>query len=111
MPFVTAAEVLAHVGIKSPQQSEIDWATAVAAAVDSAVDTRLNGAVIVDPSGAYDELHLAALVASGEAYKRREAPFGSTGFSDMEEATRLAKDYLAPVGPMIDRYGNGPGIG
>jgi hypothetical protein len=51
-------------------------------------------------------------MAGGEAYKRREAPFGVTGYNDMEgNAIRLARDYLEGVKPVIDRYGNGPGIG
>jgi len=111
MPFVTAADVLTYVGVKNASQGETDWATAVAAAVESGITTRLNGAVIADPSGALDELHLAAVYAAGEAYKRREAPFGQTGFSDSESAGMLARDYLAQVAPQVDRYGNGPGIG
>ena len=108
--FVLPADVLTYAGVKNPSQAETDWATKVAAAVESGIITRLNGVVIVEPSGAWDELHVAATFAAGEAYKRREAPFGQTGFTD-NDAVRLARDYLAQVGPQIDRYGNGPGIG
>jgi hypothetical protein len=109
--FVTAADVIAYVGVKTPSQAETDWAETVAAAVESGVNVRLNGAVIVDPSPAMDELHLVAVYAAGEAYKRKEVPFGGSGFADTQSANELARDYLASVAPQIDRYGNGPGIG
>jgi len=109
--FVTPEDVIAYVGVKTPSQADTDWATLVASAVDSGITVRLNGAVIIDPSPAMDELHLAATFAAGEAYKRREVAFGGTGFADIEAASALARDYLSAVAPQIDRYGNGPGIG
>lgn len=107
--FVEADEIIAYVGVKTPGQNEQDWAQACADAVNDGIAIRLNGAPVVDPPP--PELHTAAIMAGGEAYKRREAPFGVTGFSDAEGAIRLAKDYLEGIRPMIDRYGNGPGIG
>jgi hypothetical protein len=78
----------------------------------SGLTTRLNGAVIESPSGAEDELNVALLLAGAEGYKRREATFGLTGFADLEgNAIRVARDYLAGMQPLVDRYGNGPGIG
>lgn len=108
--FVTAQEVLAYVGVKTPTEAETEWATLCANAVNDGIIIRLNGAFITDPPP--DELKAAARMAAGEAYKRREAPFGGTAFSTEDQtAIRLARDYLAAVGPQIDRYGNGPGIG
>ena len=108
--FVTGAEVLVYVGVKSPSAPETEWADLVADAVNTGILIRLNGAVITDPPPA--ELKTAAMMAAGEAYKRRETPFGVTGFSDVEgQAIRLARDYLDGVKPEIDRYGAGPGIG
>jgi len=107
--FTDAGKVLAYVGVKTPSEAETAWATACANAVNDGVMMRLNGAIIIDPPPA--ELQQAATYAGGEAYKRREAPFGVTSFSDVEGAVRLARDYLDGVKPIIDRYGNGPGIG
>lgn len=109
MPLVTADDVIAYVGVKTPSQAETDWATACAAAVDEGIVVRLNGAALADPPPS--ELHLAAVMAAGEAYKRREVPFGVAGWNDQEGAIRLARDYLEGVKPQLDRYGAGPGIG
>lgn len=112
MEFVTAAEVLEYAGVKAPTDAETAWAETVAKAVNSGIEVRLNGSEVIFPSPAADELHLAAVYAGGEAYKRREAPFGVTGFEDLEgRAIRLARDYLEGSKPLIDRYGAGPGIG
>ena len=76
--YVTAAQVLAFVGIEgTPSDAETEWATACAAAVESAIVERLGGAEIADPSAALDELSVAARIAAGEAYKRKEATFGA----------------------------------
>lgn len=107
--FVEATEILTYVGVKSPTDAETEWAQVCADAVNDGITVRLNGAVITNPVP--HELHTAAIMAGGETYKRREAPFGVTGFADSEGAIRLARDYLEGVKPMIDRYGNGPGIG
>lgn len=110
MEFVTAAEILEYAGVKSPTDSESAWAETVAKAVNDGIIVRLNGASVLNPAAS--ELHLAAVYAGGEAYKRREAPFGVTGFEDMEgRAIRLARDYLEGAKPIIDRYSAGPGIG
>lgn len=108
--FVEPEEILAYVGIKTPTDEETAWADACAKAVNDGIVLRLNGATITDPPP--HELTTAALMAGGEAFKRREAPFGITGFNDIEgNAIRLARDYLDGVKPVIDRYGAGPGIG
>lgn len=111
MIYVTAAQVLSGVGNGAPSSDETEWATACAAAVNAAVEIRLQGAEILNPSPAYDELTLAARLAGAEAYKRKEAVFGVTGYSDLEGAAiRIARDYLTGVGPIIERY-SVPGIG
>ncbi len=112
MFLVTGAQVLLLVGVKNPDEVETAWANAVARAVVSGINHRLNGAIIPSPSSAEDELLVAAGLAAAEAYKRREATFGLTGYADLEgNAIRVARDYLAGVYPLIDRYSNGPGIG
>jgi hypothetical protein len=107
--FVTADDIIAYVGVKNAGEAETAWATACAKAVNDGIAVRLNGAVITNP--APPELSTAAIMAGGEAYKRREVPFGVTGFSDNEGAIRIARDYLEAIKPMIDRYSAGPGIG
>jgi len=108
--FVEPDAILAYVGIKTPTTDETAWAEACAAAVNDGIVVRLNGAAIIDPPPS--ELTTAALMAGSEAFKRREAPFGITGFNDIEgNAIRLARDYLDSIRPVIDRYSAGPGIG
>jgi hypothetical protein len=108
--LLTGAEILAFVGNQTPSQFDIDWADIVAAAINSGIATRLNGAVYVEPSLAFYELKAAAMIAGAEGYKRREATFGLTGYGDLEgNAIRVAKDYLEGVKNIIDRYSAGPG--
>lgn len=112
MEYVTSPQILAFVGVVSPSPAETEWSEAVAKAVNSGIDGRLNGAIIADPSSAFDELAVAARIAGTEAFKRREATFGLTGYADLEgNAIRVAKDYLTGIAPLIDRYSAGPGIG
>lgn len=112
MPAVTGAQILDYVGVKAPTASDEEWANAVAKAVTAGATFLLNGAVITAPSAAEDELNVALLIAGAEAYKRREATFGLTGYADLEgSAIRVAKDYMEGVKPIVFRYGNGPGIG
>jgi hypothetical protein len=107
--FVTGEDILAYAGVKTPTEQETSWAEACARAVNAGIGVRLNGAVITDPPP--PELATAAIMAGGETYKRREAPFGVTSFSDGDGAIRLSRDYLEAIKPMIDRYSVGPGIG
>lgn len=93
-----------------PSTDESAWADACALAVVDGINARMNGAVMPDP--APNELVVAANLAAAECFKRREATFGLTGYADMEGAAiRISRDYLTGVAPLIDRYGNGPGIG
>lgn len=103
--YVTGAQVLAFVGIESPSAAETEWSDACAAAVEAAITSRLGGAVIADPSPALDELSVAARLAAAEAFKRKEATFGITGYSDLQGAAiRVARDYMDGVKPLVDRY-------
>jgi hypothetical protein len=108
--WVTGAEVLAFVGIDAPTPGEDTWADACALAVSQGIDRRLNGGTV--PPDSEGEVHLAATLAAGEAFKRRSAPFGVTGYADLQGvAIRVARDYLEGVKPLVDRWSNGPGIG
>lgn len=109
---LTGADVLSFVGNKQPSDEDTAWADKVAAALISGLTHRLNGAVVVSPSPAEDELNVALLIGGAEGYKRREATFGLTGYADLEGgAIKVAKDYLDGIKPLIDRYSAGPGIG
>lgn len=112
MAYVTGAEVLTFVGASAPNADETAWAGACAAAIEAAILWRLGGAVIVDPSDARNEIIVAARIAAGECYKRKEAIFGVTGFSDLQgNAVRVARDYMDGVRPIVDRYRIYTGIG
>jgi len=112
--WVSADSILGAVGITAPDADASAWAAACAAAVNAGIDVRLRGVpyltppvdppVPLDPA-AYPELTFAAQVAGAEAYKRREAVYGLTGYVDLEGAAiRVARDYLEGVAPIIARY-------
>ena len=108
--WTTGAAILATVGASSTDPESVAWADACASAVNAGIDRRMTGVAIVDPPapldpGAYPELTYAASIAGAEAYKRREAIYGLTGYVDLEGAAiRVARDYLAGVEPLIARY-------
>jgi hypothetical protein len=96
--WVSADQILGAVGVTLPADAESTaWAEACAAAVSAGIDARLVGvpmlnALDVDVS-LYPELVFSATVAGAEAYKRREAVYGLTGYVDLEG-----------VAPIIARY-------
>lgn len=110
--YVTGAQVLAFAGIGSPSADETEWSDACAAAVNAAIVKRLGGAVIADPSDALNELKVAARLVAAEAFKRKEATFGVTGYSDLQGAAiRVARDYMDGVYPLVNRWRIIGGIG
>jgi hypothetical protein len=113
--YVTGAQILTFVGAGTGTAEEQEWSGACAAAVQAAFDKRLTGVTISDPSPAFDELTAAARLAGAEAYKRKEATFGVTGYADLQNAAiRVAKDYIEGVRPIINRHtlrGPAGGIG
>jgi hypothetical protein len=115
MDLVTGAEITTlALGDKTPSASETAFASVCASAVNAAITEALGSNVSKIITGGYgwSELVLAARLAGVEAFKRKETPFGVTGFADMQGgAIRVAKDYLEGVRPIIDRYRSGPGIG
>lgn len=103
--WVTGAAILAHVGNVAPTPTDTAWAAACATAVTEGINRQLRAAADPLPDGALGELTAAALIAGTEAYKRREAPWGITGYVDLQgSAIRVARDYLDAIGPQIDRY-------
>lgn len=101
--WVDGATILVAAGAPStPSQADEDWADACAAAVNAGLDHRLTDAVV---DGTEPELLWLARMAGVEAYKRREATFGITGYVDLQGAAiRVARDYLEAQGPIIARY-------
>lgn len=113
--WVSGDAILTAVGIALPADAESTaWAEACALAVSAGIDARLAGVPYATPPieppppldpEAYPELTFAATVAGAEAYKRREAVYGLTGYVDLEGAAiRVARDYLEGVAPIIARY-------
>jgi hypothetical protein len=103
--YVAGTDVLAFVGIDTPTSFETTWSDLCAGAVQSAFNVRLSGVTITDPSPQFTELKVAARLAAAEAFKRREATFGVTGYSDLNNAAiRVARDYVTGVEPIISRY-------
>jgi len=103
MIWVTPDQILTAAGARIPASAaDTEWAAACAAAVNEGFDFRLTGALY---AGTPAELTWAARSAGVEAYKRREATFGLTGFVDLQGAAiRVARDYIEAQAPIIARY-------
>jgi hypothetical protein len=107
--WVTGDEILVQSGAaadpSSASPADRQWADLCAAAVSDGIDHRLTGELTnLEPLTA-PELRWSALGAGVEAYKRREATFGLTGYIDLQGAAiRVARDYLEAVAPVIARY-------
>lgn len=120
--WVTGAEILVQSGAypdtaaaAGAKPADAAWATTCASAISEGFDARLVGAwgddgldppaYLPPPTPLPAELTTAALNAGVELYKRREAPFGPTGYVDIQGAAiRLARDYLEAVAPILARY-------
>ena len=108
--WVTGAAILAALGVATPDATDTAWSEACAAAVSAGIDARMAGAGVTDPPtaldpAAYPELTWSATIAGAEAYKRREAIYGLTGYVDLEGAAiRVARDYLEGIAPIVARY-------
>jgi hypothetical protein len=110
--WVTAAAILTRSGASSsPSADDTAFAELCAGAVNAGIDDRLAD-VIADGSvtGTEPELLWLASLAGIEAFKRREAVYGITGFVDLQGAAiRVARDYLEAARPILNRYAT-PGI-
>ena len=106
MEWVTGGGILTHLGVAIPSPEDRTWSDLCAAAVNGGIAVRLSDALLVNPpDGLYAELNYAATLAGAEAYKRREAAFGLTGYVDLQGAAiRVARDYLESVAPIVARY-------
>jgi len=104
--WVDGATILKRAGAgAAPPPDDAEWADICAEAVNAGLDARLDGAVWVTPPPLPPELVFVAQVAGVEAFKRREAVFGVTGYVDLQgAAVRIARDYLDAQAPIIARY-------
>jgi hypothetical protein len=107
--WTTAAAILKLSGAPaSPSADDLEFAELCASAVNAALDDVLADALTVVPPlvvGTEPELLWLARMAGVEAYKRREAVFGITGYVDLQGAAiRVARDYLEAQRPILARY-------
>jgi hypothetical protein len=105
--WISGAEILEDANVPpADRPAELAFADLVAAAVNAGVFRRLDRGVfepeLIDGE---PEIRLAVLIAARDAYKRREAPFGVTGYADLQGmAIRLARDAIEAAGPVLDRW-------
>jgi hypothetical protein len=103
--WVTGTAILEHVRVTAPTVGESQWADACALAVSHGIDRMLGTQPDPLPVGLYDEVVANALTAGGDAYRRRDAPFGLSSYSDVSGlATRVARDYLEGIRPQLERW-------
>lgn len=101
--------ILARSGASSsPSPDDQEFAELCASAVNAGIDSILEDAVGVDEDE--PEIVWLASMAGVEAFKRREAVFGITGYVDLQGAAiRVARDYLEAQRPILARYAT-PGL-
>lgn len=112
--YVTGALILAQVaGAGAPSTAEADeeWAAKCAAAVNAAIDQRLEGTTVEVGSNAEAELIRAAVQDGAAAYIERKAPHGVLSLGPDGEAVRLGAEVLRVCLPVIGRYHPTAGIG
>lgn len=111
MPYVTGATILAQAGVAAPTAADTTWANQVAAALESAIEWRMQG--VTDYTTNADitaDLTRAALVDGTAAYAERQAPHGIVSLGPDGDVVRLGRDMLRALEPVFFRYA-GPGIG
>lgn len=113
MEFTTGAAVLAYVLGAGPagaaSADQVDRAGKVAGAINAAMTKALDwSADRVATVLELAELEPLAAVASADLWKRRDAPFGVTGFADgTGQSVRVARDPIESIRPSIVRYRDG----
>ena len=133
-PIISGDDVLTFAGVTQPTPADTEWADLIAAGVSDGIyeyldwsgpmpseGVRLDQDLLdapdanLDGQGSWDqrpEIQMAARLAASEAWRRRDAPFGSTGYLDPTSGAliRLARDYLEGVKPVLFRYRNMAGL-
>ena len=86
-PYVTAAEILAHVGNGTPTADDTAWATKCAAAIEAIITDRLDGST---PSADLEaRLNVAAEQDGAMLYMARKAPHGVLSMGVDGDSVRL----------------------
>lgn len=109
MPYVTAAQILVHVGKSSPTAADTTWAGLCADAIEGAITTRLEGQT--PTASGTDELEVAALTDGAALFNTRNAPSGVQSFGPDGDVVRLGADALRALKPVIARVHATAGIG
>ena len=112
MPYVTGTQITTHVGKPSPTAEEIAWAALCAAAIEGAIEVRVDTASFVPgatPGG--DELAVSALTDGAALFQSKAAPHGVLSMGIDGEAVRLGADSLRATLPVIRRIHPTAGIG
>ena len=109
MPYVTGAQILAHVGKSSPSAADTTWAGLCADAIQAAILARLDGET--PTAGGDDELAVAALTDGAALFNSRAAPHGILSVGPDGDAVRLGADSLRAVQKVIWRVHSTAGIG
>lgn len=105
--YVTGADILAHVagsGAASTAPTDEAWADTCAAAVNAAIDARMEGVTVATDSNADLELRRAGLQDGAAAYLERKTPHGVLSVGPDGEAVRLGRDIVRALQPVFDRY-------
>jgi len=107
--IITGAEILTIAGVTAPTAEDQAWADLCAAATDDAAATFLDWP---DPIIDTGEIKPLCLLAGAELYVRRAAPFGQTGYVDLNTGgmVRMARDFLEGVKPALARHRNVAGL-
>ena len=86
-PYVTAAEILAHVGNGTPTADDTAWATKCAAAIEAIITDRLDGTT---PSADLEaRLNVAAELDGAALFVTRDSPHGVLSLGVDGTAVRL----------------------
>jgi hypothetical protein len=103
--WVTGDDILGHVRVAAPKADDVAWADECAKGVSAGIDNYLGVQPDILPAGMYEEVRANALTAGGDAYRRRDAPFGMAGYSDVSGVSeRVARDYIEGIKPQLDRW-------
>lgn len=108
-PWVTGADVLAHVRKTDPAADDTAWADTVADAVEGAIAERLGDGAYTPSSSQDDQLAAAALQDAAALYVARKAPHGILSIGPDGDVARLGAAILRACDPILTRIS--PGIG
>jgi len=109
VPYVSGAQILAHVGKASPSAADTTWAGLCADAIEAAIEARLDGET--PSAGGTNELEVAALTDGAALFNSRAAPHGVLSIGPDGDAVRLGSDSLRAVHKVIVRVHSTAGYG